>query len=115
MITNPSTYVRAIVVSSHIANTFGAPRISSGKLTVISCVPVLAGGNLSTPVIMSPFYYDLNYNQAPQLLLESLKRYLDSLGPVCLWTIYESVVITSTIDVLLKAGLATLLEADELS
>nr|DAH89913.1 MAG TPA: hypothetical protein [Caudoviricetes sp.] len=28
---------------------------------------------------------------------------------------YESVVITSTIDVLLKAGLATLLEADELS
>ena len=65
--------------------------------------------------IASPFYYDLNYNQAPQLLLESLKRYLDSLGPVCLWTIYESVVITSTIDVLLKAGLATLLEADELS
>lgn len=62
---------------------------------------------------LSPF--NLNYNQAPQLLLESLKRYLDSLGPVCLWTIYESVVITSTIDVLLKAGLATLLEADELS
>ncbi len=66
-------------------------------------------------IFISPFYYDLNYNQAPQLLLESLKRYLDSLGPVCLWTIYESVVITSTIDVLLKAGLATLLEADELS
>ena len=42
-------------MSSHIANTFGAPRIGSGKLTVISCVPVLAGGNLSTPVIMSPF------------------------------------------------------------
>ena len=71
MITNPSTYVRAIVVSSHIANTFGAPRISSGKLTVISCVPVLAGGNLSTPVIMSPFYNGVNVAERQVIVVAS--------------------------------------------
>lgn len=70
VITNPSTYVRVIVVSSHIANTFGAPRIGSGKLTVISCAPVLAGGNLSTPVIMSPFYKGVTVAEYQVIVVE---------------------------------------------